>query len=172
MRREALKFWDLVRLILETLRYYIIENTTGSKLYWCRNVSAYIYISKIELIYSKKSRNDIVTQAQCNVWYDLYNVYTVEYRYSAVQHNMILHMVQQWLRQNMLQRLYSQKTPHTSPSRASYGVSFVSNGVTIDRIITASHCMCFFSFSIQLQLCQCSCSFSQNDLCYPCCFGK
>ena len=52
------------------------------------------------------------------------HTYTVECHYSMLQHNMILHMIQQWLRQNMDQRLYSQETPHSSPSRASYGVSF------------------------------------------------
>ena len=32
----------------------------------------------------------------------------------------------QWLRQNMIQRLYPQNTPCISPSRASYGMSIVS----------------------------------------------
>ena len=36
--------------------------------------------------------------------------------------------------------LYSQKAPHTSPWRASYGVSFVDIFDKIDRVITASHC--------------------------------
>ena len=34
-----------------------------------------------------------------------------------------------------------QNTPHTSPSWANYGVSFVSIGVKIDRVITASYCI-------------------------------
>ena len=38
-------------------------------------------------------------------------------------------------------KLYSRKTPHISPSRASYGVSFVRIWMKIDRIITALHCM-------------------------------
>ena len=38
---------------------------------------------------------------------------------------MILHMVRHWLRQNMHQRYYSLKTPHSLPSLASYGVSLV-----------------------------------------------
>ena len=37
--------------------------------------------------------------------------------------------------------LYSQKAPHTSPWRASYGVSFVDIFDKIDRVITASHCI-------------------------------
>ena len=64
---------------------------------------------------------------------------TVKCHYNMVQHNMILHIVQQWLTQNMIQRLYSQKTPHTSPSRASYGVFFVAIWVTIDHVIMAPH---------------------------------
>ena len=35
--------------------------------------------------------------------------------------------------------LYSQKAPHTSPWRASYGVSFVDIFEKIDRVITAPH---------------------------------
>ena len=34
-----------------------------------------------------------------------------------------------------------QKTPHTSPKRASYGVSFVNIYEKIDRVIEALHCM-------------------------------
>ena len=37
----------------------------------------------------------------------------------------------QWLRQNMIQRLYPQNTPGISPSRASYGMSIVSFFVKI-----------------------------------------
>ena len=68
---------------------------------------------------------------------------TVEYMYyyNAVQHNMILHMVRQRLRQNMHQRLYSQKTPHISPSWVSYGVSFGRIWVEIDCIILALRCI-------------------------------
>ena len=38
---------------------------------------------------------------------------------------MIFYTVLQWLMQNIKQGLYSQKTPHTSPSWVSYGVSIV-----------------------------------------------
>ena len=72
--------------------------------------------------------------------------YTVKHCYSVVQHNMILHMVPQRLRQSMHQRLYSQKTPHTSPSRASYGMSFVRIWVTIDSVIRAPHCTWHFNY--------------------------
>ena len=60
--------------------------------------------------------------------------------YSVVQHNMILHMVWQWLKQNMHLRIYTQKTAHISPLWASYGLSFVRIGVKIGRLITAPHC--------------------------------
>ena len=40
----------------------------------------------------------------------------------------------------MNQILESQQTPHTSPSRASYGVSFVKILEKTDRVITAPHC--------------------------------
>ena len=37
--------------------------------------------------------------------------------------------------------LSTQKTPHISPSRVSYGVPFVKILGETDRIITALHCM-------------------------------
>ena len=40
----------------------------------------------------------------------------------------------------IIPRLNSQKTPHTSPSRASYGVSFLMIWEKIDRVITEPHC--------------------------------
>ena len=57
-----------------------------------------------------------------------------------IQHNMIFHMMQQWLRQDMYQRLYSRTTSHISPSR-----SFVRIWVRIDRVLTALHCIFFLS---------------------------
>ena len=51
--------------------------------------------------------------------------YTVECCYDAVEFVMILHSAQRWQRQNINQTLDSQKTPHISPSRASYGVCVV-----------------------------------------------
>ena len=41
----------------------------------------------------------------------------------------------------MNQLLDSQKTPNTSPYRASYRVSFVNICEEIDRVITAPHCI-------------------------------
>ena len=71
-------------------------------------------------------------------------------RYNVVQHNVILHMVWQWLRKNMNQRLYSQKTPHISPSRASYGVSFVRIWMQNESVITASHSIAIYHNTIEL----------------------
>ena len=66
---------------------------------------------------------------------------TVECRYNAVQYCKILHEWLQELRQNINQMLDPQKTPHTSPLRASYRVSFVNICEKIDRAITAPHCI-------------------------------
>ena len=44
----------------------------------------------------------------------------------------------------MDQALNSQKTPHTSPLRASYGMSFVSILMKNDRVIKGFYCMCIF----------------------------
>ena len=45
-----------------------------------------------------------------------------------------------------LLRLYSQKTPHISPLRVSYGLSFVRIWVKTDRVITAPHYIARFEF--------------------------
>ena len=47
-----------------------------------------------------------------------------------------------------------QKTPHTSPLRASYGVSFVNICVKNDHVITGLHCICWWlqSESVDLAL--------------------
>ena len=42
----------------------------------------------------------------------------------------------------MDQALNSQKTPHTSPLRASYGMSFVSILMKNDRVIKGFYCLC------------------------------
>ena len=67
------------------------------------------------------------------------NCSTVECRYkdNAVQYNKILHIAMQWWVQNKNQTLDLQKTHHTSPWRASYGVSFARILDKIDCIITA-----------------------------------
>ena len=41
----------------------------------------------------------------------------------------------------MDQALNSQKTPHTSPLRASYGMSFVSILMKNDRVLKGFYCM-------------------------------
>ena len=42
---------------------------------------------------------------------------------------------------NINQSLYLQKTPHSLPSQASYGVSIVNILEKIDRVITALYCI-------------------------------
>ena len=46
---------------------------------------------------------------------------TVEYRFNAVQYNMILHSSLKWLGQNIYQNINPQKTPHSSPAREDFG---------------------------------------------------
>ena len=45
----------------------------------------------------------------------------------------------------MDQALNSQKTPHTSPLRASYGMSFVSILMKNDRVIKGFYCIVYTS---------------------------
>ena len=67
--------------------------------------------------------------------------YTVECRYNAVQFITTSSSESQWQHQNENQTSESQQTPHTSPSRASYGVPIVMICDKIDRVITAPHCI-------------------------------
>ena len=64
----------------------------------------------------------------------------VKCRYKAVRYNMIFHTPLHWLMQNINLTSDSQQTLHSLPSRASYGVSVVSNLKKIDSVIMALHC--------------------------------
>ena len=57
-----------------------------------------------------------------------------------VQYNMIFYISQEWLRQIVNQNLNTHKTPHISPYRASYGVSFMRILDKIDHVVIAQHC--------------------------------
>ena len=46
-----------------------------------------------------------------------------------------------WQQQNINQTSNSQQTPHTSPSRVSYGVFVMGSLKKIDRVVMASHCI-------------------------------
>ena len=68
------------------------------------------------------------------------SVDTVECRCNTVQFIAISSFLAlQWQQQNLNQSSNSQQTPHTSPSRASYGESLVGICENIDRVITAPH---------------------------------
>ena len=82
-----------------------------------------------------------ITTSQISLWHGSFcPPNTVACRYNAVQYNMIFHMPLHWLMQNIDKSLDSQKTLHTSPSRASYQVSIERNLEKIDPVIAASHC--------------------------------
>ena len=73
--------------------------------------------------------------------------------YIVNYYNMLLHTSLQELRQNINQRLNPQKTPHTLPWRASYGVSFVNILEKIDDVITTLHCISVFHFCCKFISC-------------------
>ena len=52
----------------------------------------------------------------------------------------ILHTALRWLQQNVNQTSNSQQTPHTLPSRVSYGVAIMSISKIFDCVITAPYC--------------------------------
>ena len=60
----------------------------------------------------------------------------IECRYNAVQYSMTLYTALQWWRENIDQSLYTQKTTHSSPSRASYGMSIVRISVCLTNFGT------------------------------------
>ena len=70
---------------------------------------------------------------------------TVECRYNAVQFITLLATALYRQQQNLSQTSNSPKTPHTSPSRASYGVSVVILKKT-DHVITATPCTLLLQF--------------------------
>ena len=78
---------------------------------------------------------------------------TVEYRYNAVQYDMILCTVLQWLKQNMNKRFYPQNSSHISPSRASYGVSVVRIREKTGRVITLPHSISSFRIDKHTETC-------------------
>ena len=64
-------------------------------------------------------------------------------RYNAVQYNTLFNTSLQWLNQDTNYSLNPQKTSHTSPWRARYGVYFVIV-LKNDRVITGPHCISSF----------------------------
>ena len=60
--------------------------------------------------------------------------------------------------------LNSQKTPHTTPFRASYGVSFMSTSTEIDRVIKGFYCIvyCMNSEASDVNVWQRVNAFTQN----------
>ena len=65
----------------------------------------------------------------------------VECHYNVVQFIMIFHMTLRWQQQDVYQTWTSQQTPHTSPSRVSYGESIVRIWGKTDCVITAPYCI-------------------------------
>ena len=65
---------------------------------------------------------------------------SVECRYNAIGFIPILHTALLWQQQNINQTSNSQQTPHSSPSRVSYGVSIMRILKKIVRVITAPQC--------------------------------
>ena len=69
-----------------------------------------------------------------------------QYRYNGcrcniIQYNLSLPTSLQWQNQSIYQSWSSQKTPHTSPLQASYGVSIVRILDKIHSITMAPHCI-------------------------------
>ena len=98
-----------------------------------------LYIVRLSIIVAVSMR---ATSSIC-IWRYLHQ-YTVKCRYNSVQYNIILHTSMQWLSLKLNETLNPQKTPHISPWRASYRMSFVLDFDDIDLVITAPHCLQMF----------------------------
>ena len=76
----------------------------------------------------------------CLCWFFL----QVRCLYNMVQFNTILYTALQLLWHYIYPYMYSQKTPHSSPVRVSYRVSFVRIFKKCYRITAAPYCICIF----------------------------
>ena len=71
----------------------------------------------------------------------LLSPHIVGYHYNTVEYIMLFYTALQWMMQNIHQSSYSHKTPHITPSRASYGVYIVRILERIDRVIKVRRCI-------------------------------
>ena len=81
-----------------------------------------------------------------DVYNDLFEMYliignSIELSAVIMRSNIIWYCALQELRENMNQKLNPQKTPHTSPWQASYGVSIMNILEKIGHVILALHCI-------------------------------
>ena len=75
-----------------------------------------------------------------NPWLKYFDKWiTIDSRYIAVIYNTIVHTAKPLQWQNFSHTLQTQNTPHTSPLRASYGVSFVSYSKKNECDISKAH---------------------------------
>ena len=88
------------------------------------------------------SRHLVLDKCWCHVTspkdecFSNFTATSVECHYNATQFIMILHTALWWQWQHLNQTLDSRKTPHTSPSGASYGGVYCGILEDLDRIIT------------------------------------
>ena len=135
----------------------LVYTTLGPRVcYGCRRITeAVLFISATVSTYSNsnwfpfKCPNNHET-----ICYPVRHQYTmvqntVKCHYNAIQFIMISFMAPWWEEQNLNQISNSQQTPHTSPSRASYGVSIVRILEKTDHVIMVPHCSIIW-YAVQL----------------------
>ena len=94
-----------------------------------------------------------------NLWY------TVETLYSTIYYSKCFIELNFDKSTQYVALLNSQKAPHTSPFRASYGVSFMSTSTEIDRVIKGFYCKWNQNQTTKLFLvssCSCLCAIHWN----------
>ena len=71
----------------------------------------------------------------------------IDSRYSAEKYNTISNKMRKEESKNFLQTLNSEKTPHSSPLRASYGASFLSSSGNRCSEISRVHHVSLFAYT-------------------------
>ena len=103
----------------------------------------------VHLVPASMFGNSTNCSAACSIWHKKASkktvlCYTVDSRVrllrGLIKHDIIWSTAAIGPELN-ISRLNSQRTPHSSPSRASYGVSCVRIWVKIGRVTTAPHCI-------------------------------
>ena len=149
--------WKLGRLLKSFLKEDSMINFFFKKEYKIINITDgdQVSIGNMALIYKAVVVQFIMCctpkgLTYCGLWHNLfkefYNIYityqyTVQCHHNSVQFIAILHMALWWQQKCINETSNSQQTPHTAPSRASYGASIMRILKKIDRVIMAQHCI-------------------------------
>ena len=128
---QALRFCKSVLVLFETLALNGLQNIIRL----CDGIKSFKSSSSLHLCMSLRDNRYAYTMDVIYAWL-LWNC-------NVKLVSLLLIIVNHQKHQNVNQNSNWQQTPHTSPSRTSYGVPIVSIWEKIDHVITAPHCSWF-----------------------------